>query len=110
MAVRTYRVQVAGQFDCPEPATRERLLAEQDQHDFRLSGFVPDGTFTYSTPLTRFTLRFLIDIEATSAVEADADALVEGEIRATEYLESRGIPYKALTPSSTCLQDVKTRR
>jgi hypothetical protein len=110
MDTRTYRVQVAGQFDRPATAAREKLLAEQPEHDYTLSAFSPDGTFTYSTALTRFTLRYLIDIAAESAVEADAEAVLSGEIRAIDFLTARDIPYKALDTTMTCLQDVKVRR
>jgi hypothetical protein len=47
MAVRTYRVLVTGQFDKPEPTIRERLLAEQAEHDVLESAFSTEGTFTY---------------------------------------------------------------
>lgn len=108
--VRTYRVQVTGQFDRPEPALRERLLADQSAHDVFVSAFVPTGTFSYGPTLTRFTLRYLVELDEASAVEADMAAELEGEIRASEYLQARGIPFKSLTVSVTCLQDVKVKR
>ncbi len=109
MSVRTYRVQVSGLFDRPEPAVRARLLAEQPQHDVFSSGFTAEGTFTYAPTITRFTLRYLIETEAGSAVEADELAALEGEVRAERFLADRQIPVKALSVSITCLDDVKRR-
>ena len=108
--VRTYRVQVTGQFDRPASAVRERLLAEQSAHDVFASAFVAEGTFSYTPTLTRFTLRYLLDIDQGSAADADMAAELEGEILAGSYLEERDIPFKALTVSVTCVQDVKVRR
>lgn len=108
--MRTYRVQVAGRFERPQGELRERLLAEQAEHDYTVSAFTPEGTFTYADALTRFTLRYLLEIDAPTAVEADEQALVEGEVRAEEYLAARGIGHGELTTTSTCLEDVKPRR
>jgi len=110
LVVRTYRVQVTGQFDRPASAVRERLLAEQSAHDVFASAFVAEGTFSYAPTLTRFTLRYLLDIDQGSAADADMAAELEGEILAGSYLEERDIPFKALTVSVTCMQDVKVRR
>ena len=67
-------------------------------------------TFTYTPTLTRFTLRYLLEVEDESAAEADQAALVEAELLATDSLESRGITHKPLTVSAACLQDVKIKR
>jgi hypothetical protein len=67
-------------------------------------------TFTYTPTLTRFTLRYLLEVEEESATEADQAALVEAELLATDFLESRGITHKPLTVSAACLQDVKIKR
>jgi hypothetical protein len=107
--VRTYRVLVTGQFDQPASTVRAQLLAEQPAHDVVASAFAPEGTFSYTPTLTRFTLRYLLSIDEGSAVEADAMAELEGEIRARDYLVGRGVPFKALTVSATCMQDVKVK-
>lgn len=107
---RTYRAEVAGRFDSPDAALKETLLAEQPAHDYTESGFTEEGTFTYAPALTRFTLRYLLVVEADSAVEADEQAALEAEVRAQEYLDGRGIPVKALTTTLTCLEDVKPRK
>ena len=74
------------------------------------SAFTPQGTFTYAPSLTRFTLRYLLEVWEESAAEADEAAAVEGELLASEYLASRGITHKPLTVSAVCLQDVKVKR
>ncbi|MFF4761031.1 DUF6204 family protein [Streptomyces sp. NPDC001292] len=110
MTVRTYRAQVAGQFDRPGPPVRTRLLDEQPEHDLRSAVFSKEGTFTYTPTLTRFTFRYLIGIEADSAAEADGLAALEAEVRAIDYLASLTIPFKNLTTTTTCLDDVKIKR
>ena len=110
MTGRTYRVQVTGQFADLAPALQRQLLDEQADHDVLVSAFTPAGTLTYTPTLTRFTLRYLLEVEDTSAAEADAAALVEGELLAADFLESRGLTHKTLTVSALCLQDVKVKR
>ncbi|RKS75599.1 hypothetical protein CLV35_2073 [Motilibacter peucedani] len=108
--VRTYRVQVTGRFDAPAPDVREQLLAEQPAHDVYASAFTPSGTFTYTPTLTRFTLRYLLDVDESSAAEADVVAELEGEVRAVDYLAGRGIPAKGLRTTTTCIEDVTAKR
>lgn len=110
MTARTYRVQASGQFADLTPAIKGQLLEEQADHDVLVSAFTPAGTFTYTASLTRFTLRYLLEVEDDSAAEADASALVEGELLAADFLESRGLNHKPLNVSAVCLQDVKVKR
>jgi hypothetical protein len=110
MTARTYRVQATGQFADLTPALKGRLLEVQADHDVFSSAFRPAGTFTYAPSLTRFTLRYLLEVEEDSAAAADRAALVEGELLATDFLESRGLTHKPLTVSAVCLQDVKVKR
>ena len=110
MTARTYRVQVTGQFADLTPTLTRRLLEEQADHDVLVSAFTPAGTFTYTTSLTRFTLRYLLEAQDISAVEADAAVLVDGELMAVDFLESRELTHKPLTVSAVCLQDVKVKR
>ena len=77
---RTYRVQVTGQLADLTPTVRAQLRAEQAEHDLFLAAFTPEGTFTYSPTLTRFTLRYLLEVSEDSAAEADQAAAVEGEL------------------------------
>lgn len=107
---KAYRVQVVGQFADLSPTVRAQLQAEQAEHDLLLAAFTPAGTFTYSPTLTRFTLRYLLDISENSAAEADEAAEVEGELLAAHFLQTRGITHKPLTVSAVCLDDVKIKR
>ena len=108
--IRTYRVQVTGQFDRPGTKVRQRLLTEQSAHDLADSAFTPEGTLSYTRTLTRFSFRYLLDIDEDSSVHADALATLEGEVRAGEYLDARGISFRPLTVTASCLQDVKIKR
>lgn len=110
MTTRTYRVQATGRFADLTPGLKRHLLDEQADHDVLLSAFTTAGTFSYTPSLTRFTLRYLLEVVDTSAVEADAAVLVEGELLAADFLESRGLTHKPLTVSAVCLQDVKVKR
>lgn len=110
MTARTYRVQATGQFTGLTPAVRARLRDEQAEHDVFLSAFTPEGTFTYAPTLTRFTLRYLLEVAEETAAEADEAACVEGELRAAEYLDSRGITHKPLTTTAVCMDDVTVKR
>jgi hypothetical protein len=103
-------VQVTGQFAGLAPAVSARLRGEQAEHDLFLSAFTPEGTFTYTATLTRFTLRYLLEVSESSAAEADEAALVEGELLAGELLESRDITHKPLAVTAVCLDDVKVKR
>jgi hypothetical protein len=110
MVGRTYRVQATGQLSGLAPAVRARLRDEQAEHDLLVSAWTPEGTFTYSPSLTRFTLRYLLVVSENTAAEADEAALVEAQLLAAQFLESRGITHKPLTLSATCMDDVKVRR
>ncbi len=107
---RTYRVQVTGQFADLTPTVRARLRAEQAEHDVFLAAFTPEGTFTYTPTLTRFTLRYLLEISEDSAAEADEVAGVEGELLAIEFLKGGSIAHKPLTATAVCVDDVKIKR
>lgn len=110
MPTRTYRVEVAGQFTGLTPAVSAQLLGQQAEHDRLLAAFTPEGTFTYTPTLTRFTLRYLLEVSEDSAAEADEAAGVEGELLAAQYLDSRGITHKPLTVTAVCMDDVKVKR
>jgi Family of unknown function (DUF6204) len=93
-------VQAAGQFTSLLPAVSAQLRAEQANHDLPVSAFTPEGTFTYSSPLTRFTLRYLLEVSEESAAEADEAAALEGELLATQLVETRAIRHRPLTVSA----------
>ena len=77
MTTRTYRVIATGQFSGLSPELKQRLRDEQAEHDMFESAFTAEGTFTYTPSLTRFTLRYLLEVSETSAAEADVAAGVE---------------------------------
>ena len=79
MTVRTYRIQVTGYFDRPEEAVRQRLLQQQPEHDVVNSAFCPEGSFSYTPTLTRFTFRYLLSVDEDAREEADSVAAFEGE-------------------------------
>lgn len=110
MTTRTYRVHVSGQFATLTPTVRAQLRAEQPDHDVFGSAFAPEGMFTYAPSLTRFTLRYLLEVLEESAAEAGEAAADEGELLASDYLDSRGISHRPLTLSAVCMQDVKVKR
>jgi hypothetical protein len=110
MTTRTYRVQVTGQFAGLSPAVKTRLREEQPEHDVVVSAFTPEGTFSYTATLTRFTLRYLLEFPDDSAAEADEAALVEGELLADDFLATRGLGHRPLVVSAVCLQDVRIKR
>ena len=103
-------MQVTGQFAALTSAIRSQLADEQADHDVFASAFTPNGTFTYAPALTRFTLRYLLEVSESSAAEADQAAAVGGELLAADFLESRGITHRPLTVSAVCMQDVKVKR
>jgi hypothetical protein len=103
-------VQATGQFAALTSAFSAQLRDEQADHDVFVSAFTQEGTFSYTPTLTRFTLRYLLELSEGSAAEADEAAVVEGELLAADFLESRGITYKSLTVSAVCMQDVRVKR
>jgi len=89
---RPYRVTVRGQFDRAGDELRRRLLEEADAHDTVTAGrFTPEGTVTYQRDLVGFTFRYIID------AAGEDDAATDGELRAIEWLERAGWPYKRLS-------------
>lgn len=102
-------MQVAGRFAGLDPDTQQRLRAEQPAHDITVSAFCPEGSFSYAAALTRFTVRYLLEVTEPTAVEADEAALVEAELLARELLDARGLGHRGLTTTATCLDDVRRR-
>ncbi|HVW33698.1 MAG TPA: DUF6204 family protein [Acidimicrobiia bacterium] len=91
---RPYRVTVRGQFDRPSDEQRAALRADAPAHDTVAAGrFTAEGTVTYQPDLVGFTFRYLI---AAAGPDAAADAATEGELRAIEWLERAGWPYRRL--------------
>lgn len=103
-------MQMTGQFAGLTPAVRAQLRNEQGEHDRLVAAFTPEGTFTYTPTLTRFSVQYLLEVSEDSAAEADEAAGVEGELLADQYLESRGITHKPMTVTAVCMDDVKVKR
>jgi hypothetical protein len=92
---RPYRVTVRGQFNRPADELRHRLLADADAHDTVTAGrFTEEGTVTYQRDLVGFTFRYIVH---ASGAGGESDAATEGELRAIEWLEDSGWPYKRLS-------------
>ncbi|WP_372661193.1 DUF6204 family protein [Amycolatopsis kentuckyensis] len=70
--------------------------------------FGETGKLTYSRHLGGFGFRVRIDVTAGEGAEQRAHE--EAELRAMELLEREGYPYRDLTVSSTCMDDVRTTR
>jgi hypothetical protein len=104
----TYRVLVRGKFDRPTGAVREKLLANASDDDLSGLSFSETGTLTYSRHLGGFSFRALVEVAAGG--DAAQRAHDDAELLAMDLLEREGYPYRDLTVSSTCLDDVRTAR
>ena len=104
----TYRVLVRGKFDRPAGAVREKLLANASDGDLADLSFGETGTLTYSRHLGGFSFRVRIDVPAGEGAEQRAHE--EAELLAMDLLERKGYPYRDITVSSTCMDDVRTTR
>jgi hypothetical protein len=99
-----------GQFDRLTDEQRQQLLADADAHDTVTSGrFREEGTVTYQRDLVGFTFRYIVQA-AGPASEAEADAATEGELRAIEWLEHAGWPYRRLSTVVAPVPEPRHRR
>ncbi|ADJ49092.1 hypothetical protein AMES_7267 [Amycolatopsis mediterranei S699] len=101
----TYRVLVRGKFDRPTEAVRAKLLANAGAADLVFS---ETGALAYSRHLGGFSYRVVVEVEAGE--DATQRAHDQAELMAMELLEREGYPYRDLTVSSTCMDDVKVNR
>ncbi|MEU8636671.1 DUF6204 family protein [Amycolatopsis sp. NPDC048633] len=101
----TYRVLVRGKFDRPTQATREKLLSALEEPG---QLFTETGTFTYSHHLGGFSFRVALDVAPGD--DATRQAHDQAELMAMELLEREGYPYRDLTVSSTCMDDIRIKR
>jgi hypothetical protein len=106
--VPTYRVLVRGKFDRPSEAVRAKLLADSTDGGLADLEFTDAGALTYSPHLGGFSFR--VTVEVTQGHDATQRAHDEAELKAMERLEGEGYPYRALTTTSTCMDDIKIRR
>ncbi|MET8848725.1 DUF6204 family protein [Amycolatopsis sp. NPDC004625] len=104
----TYRVLVRGKFDRPTEAVRAKLRAGSGEDGLADLAFSERGALTYSSHLGGFSFR--VAVEVAAGADATARAHDHAELLAMELLEREGYPYRDLTVSSTCLDDVKVNR
>jgi Family of unknown function (DUF6204) len=104
----TYRVLVRGKFDRPPEAVRDRLLANASTSGLAGLVFSETGALTYSPHLGGFSFR--VAVEVAAGPDATRRAHEHAELMAMELLEREGYPYRELTVSSTCMDDVKVNR
>ena len=103
-----YRVTVRGQFDRLGDDLRRVLLADAPAHDTVTAGrFTEHGTVTYQPDLVGFTFRYLI---AASGPSAESDAATDGELRAIEWLDKAGWPYRRLRTVTAPVPEPRRRR
>ena len=104
----TYRVLVRGKFDRPTEAVREKLRANASDDRLADLSFSERGTLTYNTHLGGFSFRVAVEVAAGG--DATSRAHDHAELMAMELLDREGYPYRDLTVSSTCMDDVEVRR
>jgi len=103
-----YRVTVRGQFDRPDDELRRRLLADADAHDTVAAGrFTEEGTLTYQRDLVGFTFRYIVHGDGP---DGPSDAAAEGELRAIDWLERAGWPYKRLAAVAAAVPEPRRRK
>ncbi|MFB9687816.1 DUF6204 family protein [Amycolatopsis plumensis] len=104
----TYRVLVRGKFDKPTPAVRERLLSNVGSAALSEMVFSETGSLTYSSHLGGFSFRVAVEVPAGE--DATQRAHDHAELMAMELLDRENYPYRDLTVSSTCMDDVKVKK
>lgn len=91
MALRIYRVSVAGFFGDLDDDVRAGLLAAAGEHAPERAAFTDGGTLTYEPQLTAF--RWRVQLRSRADDEADAEQDVSGRATATlvERLAAYGV-------------------
>ncbi|GAA2772794.1 DUF6204 family protein [Streptomyces showdoensis] len=80
----TYRVIVRGTFDGLTEESRERLLAEAEEHGMSAMRFTEEGSLAYDRNLKHFSYRLVVVSEAADGDEmagAIAEDRVEGALK-----------------------------
>ena len=110
MATHVFRVIVRGRFGELDETTRERLLADVDDHEAMRAAFTRDGTLTYDRRLDFFSFRYEVRVSVDdgpepSSTPSDATevAFAEAVRRADEHLSVRGLSYRHLEPTGSDL-------
>jgi hypothetical protein len=96
--VKIYRVVVRGQFANLDDSTREALLADQEEHDFLVSAFTSDGTFTYDERLVAFNLRYEVRDGSDEPMTTIDQLAID---RASAWLDQQGYGHKRLRATVT---------
>jgi hypothetical protein len=98
-----HRVIVRGFFVGLDDSTRERLIAEVDEHDIMRSGFTSAGTLTYGRDLGAFSFRF--EVRTTTDDDDGSDhteaAKRTGMERAEIALARLGVRHRKLRATAT---------
>ncbi len=111
MTTRIHRAIVRGLFDDLDLATRERLLADVDEHDIFSSAFTAAGTFTYDRSLVafnfRYELRITTDPDDGQVAPSELQQRIEGDAmdRALSAMEAAGFVGKHLRVSAWDMAD-----
>ncbi len=107
---RIHRVTVRGRFMGLSDERRQYLVRAQPEHDVFLSGYTPEGTFTYDARIAFFNLRYEVRCGGERAAADAADtALLEAEL----FLSTMGFghgPLKADVVDATAIWDDAARR
>lgn len=104
--MKIYRVVVRGQFEDLSDSQAAALREAQAAHDYLLSAFTAEGTFTYDDKLVAFNLRYEVrqnDEQAQGYGPDELEELValQSVERAGAWLRENGHPYKRLKASVT---------
>ncbi|MFB7937000.1 DUF6204 family protein [Streptomyces sp. NPDC127049] len=103
----TYRVIVRGTFDGLAPESRERLLAEVEEHGLASMRFTEEGSLSYDRTLKHFSYRLVVTSDAEDGDEM-AGALAEERVEAA--LGALGHGYTGLKSTVTDLDTMKINR
>ncbi|HWV36233.1 MAG TPA: DUF6204 family protein [Thermomicrobiales bacterium] len=105
---RTYRATVRGRFGDLTAEQRAMLLAEVDT--LRL-GFSEEPVLHYDRSLQNFTYRLEIAVDNDVPADADIEAEMDAEERASADLDARGLPFRKLNVAGvTAMDDMKINR
>lgn len=103
MGLHIYRVLVRGRFGDLDPATRDRLLADADDHGVLDAEFTSAGTLTYDRRLVGFTFRYEMRESGDDPVDAVTARAME---QAGSHLDSAGIAHRGLSVALSDMADV----
>ncbi|MEU6975228.1 MULTISPECIES: DUF6204 family protein [unclassified Streptomyces] len=100
----TYRVIVRGTFDGLTDASRERLLAEVEEHGMSAMQFTEEGSLAYDRNLKHFSYRLVVVSEAADGDEM-AGAIAEDRVESA--LKELGHGFRGLKSKVTDMDTMK---